>query len=224
MLRSILSGEVSNISVISILICSVVSLVLGMIISITHKYTSRYNKNFLITICVLPLLVESVILMVNGDLGTSIATLGAFSLVRFRSIPGNSREILIVFFAMTVGLSCGMGHVVFAVLITVIGCVSIFLFNRIKLFNRKEEEKILKITIPENLDYTNVFDEEFEKYTSNVELDQVRTTNMGSLFEISYKIVLSKNINEKEFIDDLRVKNGNLKIILSHPLDSNTDL
>lgn len=221
MLNSILNDTASNISIISILICSICSLIFGVLISITHKLTSKYNKNFLVTIAILPLLVQSVILMVNGDLGTSIATIGAFGLVRFRSLPGTSKEILIVFFAMAIGLSTGMGHIVFGGLVTIIGCTSILLFNNIKLFEKKECEKILKVTIPENLDYTTIFDEEFQKYTSKVELEQVKTTNMGSLFELSYKVVLNKNINEKAFIDDIRIKNGNLKIILTHAIDNN---
>lgn len=220
MLNSILNNSVSSIDILSILICSFVSLVLGIILALTHKHTSRCNKSFLITISILPLIVQSVIIIVNGDLGTSIATLGAFSLVRFRSLPGTSKEILIVFFAMTIGLANGMGYVVFSAIITVLGCICIFLFNKVKLFNNTNE-KILKITIPENLDYTNIFDEEFNKYTKSVELEQVKTTNMGSLFELSYKVILNKNINEKEFIDDLRIKNGNLKIILSHPIMNN---
>lgn len=224
MLNSILNDTTSSLNILSVLICSVVSLILGIILALTHKYTSKYNKSFLITISILPLLVQYVILMVSGDLGTSIATIGAFSLVRFRSLPGTSKEILIVFFAMTIGLSTGMGYIAIAAIFTILGCISILLFNKINLFNNKNYEKILKITIPENLDYTNIFDEEFQKYTSKIELEEVKTINMGSLFELSYKVTLNKNINEKKFIDDLRIKNGNLKIILSHQLLNNNEL
>lgn len=224
MLNNILNNSVSSISITSILICSVASLILGSLIAITHKYTSKYNKNFLVTITVLPLLVQSVIIMVNGDLGTSIATIGAFGLIRFRSIPGTSKEILIVFFATAVGLATGMGHVVFGAIMTAIGCLSLFTFNHIKIYDNKTNEKILKVTIPENLDYTKIFDEEFKKYTKEVELEQVKTVNMGSLFELTYKVTLNKGINEKQFIDDLRIKNANLKIILSHPIESSIDL
>lgn len=223
MLDSILNESISSVNIGSVLICSAISIILGVLVALTHKYTSRCNKSFLITVCVLPLLVEAVILIVNGDLGTSIATLGAFSLVRFRSLPGTSKEILIVFFAMTIGLATGTGYVALATIITLLGCFSIIFFNKVKLFNNNNE-KILKITIPENLDYTCVFDDEFKKYTIHVELEQVKTVNMGSLFELSYRVVLNKNISEKEFIDNLRVKNGNLKIILSHPLLNNGEL
>ena len=124
---------------------------------------------------------------------------------------------------MTIGLATGMGHAFFAILITIIGCLVILILTKIKLFNDNQCEKILKITIPENLDYTNVFDEEFNTYTKNINLEQVKTVNMGSLFELKYRVVLNDISKEKDFIDALRVKNGNLKIILSHPLEG-TDL
>ena len=158
-------------------------------------------------------------IMVNGNLGTSVAIVGAFSLVRFRSIPGTSKEILSVFFAMAIGLATGMGHVFFASLMTIIVSLALFLFSYIKLFDKNNKERILRIAIPENLDYTNMFNDIFDKYTKKIELTQVKTTNMGSLFDLSYNIILKSDINEKEFIDELRVKNGNLKITLSHPID-----
>lgn len=220
MLNSIFGSNMGSIELGSVLICSFVSLLLGVIISLTYKFTSRYNKSFLITISILPLLVESVILMVSGSVGASIATLGAFSLVRFRSIPGTSKEILVVFFSMAIGLSTGMGHIWLSIIITLIGCMAIILFNRISLFDDNKYEKILKITIPENLDYTDIFKEEFDKYTKKVELVKVKTINMGSLFEVTYNVVMNKDVNEKEFLDDLRIKNGNLKLILSQPLSN----
>lgn len=219
MLNSLFSTATSQVELTEVLVCSLISIILGIIIALTHKYTSKYNKNFLTTISVLPLLVQTVIIMVNGNLGTSVAILGAFSLVRFRSLPGTSKEILSVFFSMTIGLATGMGHLVFASIITVIGCIILLLLSKITLFDKDKQEKILKITIPENLDYTTVFDEIFNEYTKTVELEQVKTTNMGSMFDLSYRVILNKDINEKQFIDDLRVKNGNLKIILTHPLE-----
>lgn len=218
MLNSIFSNS-QSIDLASLLIASLVSLFLGIIISLTHKYTSNYNKNFLITLSVLPLIVETVIMTVNGNLGTSVAVLGAFSLVRFRSIPGNSKEILSVFFSMAIGLICGVGYIYYACLITIIGCISLLLLNNIKIFDKNKYEKILRITIPENLDYTDVFNDIFKKYLNDYKLEQVKTTNMGSMFELNYRIKLNKEINEKEFIDELRVKNGNLKIIISHPVE-----
>lgn len=219
MLNSIFSETASSVELSSILLCSIVSIILGVVIALTHKQTSKYNKNFLVTLSILPLLVQTIIIMVNGNLGTSVAIMGAFSLVRFRSLPGTSKEILSVFFAMTVGLATGMGHLVFAIIITIIGSLAIFILSKVALFNKNKKEKILKIMIPENLDYTNVFDDIFETYTEKVELEQVKTTNMGSMFDLSYRIILNENVNEKEFLDDLRVKNGNLKVMISHPIE-----
>lgn len=219
MLNSIFSETASSVELSSILLCSIVSIILGVVIALTHKQTSKYNKNFLVTLSILPLLVQTIIIMVNGNLGTSVAIMGAFSLVRFRSLPGTSKEILSVFFAMTVGLATGMGHLVFAIIITIIGSLAIFILSKVALFNKNKKEKILKIMIPENLDYTNVFDDIFETYTEKVELEQVKTTNMGSMFDLSYRIILNANVNEKEFLDDLRVKNGNLKVMISHPIE-----
>lgn len=219
MLNSIFSGASSSIELSSILICVACSIFLGVVIAFTYKFTSKYSKNFLITLAMLPLFVEAVIIMVNGNLGTSVAILGAFGLVKFRSLPGTSKEILFVFFAMTVGLACGMGHIFYASLITFIGCLLIVFFSKINVFEFDGSIKELKVLMPEDLDYTNVFDDIFKKYTNKVELEKVKTTNMGSLFELTYRVTLKQRANEKKFIDDLRVRNGNLKIVLSHPMD-----
>jgi len=207
----------ASVSLTQISLVALTAIILGLILAVTHKITSKSNKNFLISIATLPLLISIVIIMVNGNLGTSVAVLGAFSLVRFRSIPGNSKEIVSVFFAMTVGLVVGMGNLLFASLVTIVGAMLLIVLDKIKLFD-KNNEKILKITIPENLDYTEVFDEIFKEYTTKVELVQVKTTNMGSMFDLSYNVVLKNDVDEKKFIDDLRVKNGNLKIVLTHPI------
>ncbi len=221
MLTSIFSQTSSSIELTDVLICSACSIILGVLIAYTHKITSKYSKNFLITISVLPLLVQIVILMVNGNLGTSVAVVGAFGLVRFRSLPGTSKEILTVFFAMAIGLATGMGHIGLAIIGTIIGCVIIILFNKVTIFDINKKEKILKVSMPEDLDYTTVFDDIFEKYTKKVELEQVKSTNMGSMFDLKYLITLKKDANEKEFIDEIRTRNGNLKIILTHSLEEN---
>ena len=219
MLKSLFDSTSSSVELWTILVCTLVSIILGLIVAYTHKKTSKYSKNFLITLAILPVLVQTVMIMVNGNLGTSIAIVGAFSLVRFRSLPGTSKEILSVFFAMSIGLATGMGHVFFASIMTVIVAGAILLFNKTKFFDLNPNTKMLKIIIPENLDYTNMFDDIFDKYVSEFKLEKVKTTNMGSLFELSYRLTLKNRINEKEFLDELRVRNGNLKIILSHELD-----
>ena len=215
MFNSILT---ESLSLSSFAICISVAFVLGFIISILHMKTARSTRNFTTTLLILPALVTTVILMVNGNLGTSIAALGAFTLVRFRSIPGNSREILAVFFAMAIGLAVGTGFVGFACLFTLIVALVILIADVCHFGEMKREEKILKILIPEDLDYTSCFDEELETFTSHHELQKAKTVNMGSVFELTYRIELKKETNEKEFVDALRVKNGNLKIVLSHPL------
>lgn len=221
MLNSIFSStQTTSIEISSLIIASVASIVLGFLIALTHKYTSRYSKNFLITITLLPLLVEAVMLMVNGNLGTSVAIMGAFSLVRFRSIPGTSREILIVFFAMAVGLATGMGQIWVAISLTVVGCILIIFLNKIELFDKKRNEKTLKIIIPENLDYEEVFDDIFKKYTTRITLEKTKTTNMGSMFELTYNVNFKDNINEKEFVDEIRTRNSNLKVSISREPDN----
>ena len=220
MLESIIKTT-TELSIENLLTCSLTSIILGLIISLVHKFTSKYSKNFLITLATLPVLVQSIILMVNGSLGTSIAIVGAFSLVRFRSIPGTSKEILSVFFAMTIGLATGMGQLIFASIITILVSLILILLSKTKFGETKENTKILKITLPDNLDYTEVFDDIFTTYVKDHTLQQVKTTNLGSLFELTYLITIKKDINEKEFIDELRTRNGNLKIVLTHPIDNN---
>ena len=198
-----------------ILLSMGVALILGLIIAITHKVTSRYSKNFLVTITILPILVASVILVVNGNLGMGVAVAGAFGLVRFRSIAGTSKEILSIFFAMAIGLAIGAGYLVLAIVITLISSLSIILLEKTNIFEGNNNDKYLRITIPENIDYTEVFNDILDKYTCKYKLEQVKTTNLGSMFELKYLVNLNNNTNEKEFIDELRVKNGNLKISLS---------
>ncbi len=220
MFKSIFENS-NSLSIPTVLLCFTISLILGLIIAFTHMKTSKYTKNFVITLAILPALVQVVIIMVNGNLGTSVAVLGAFSLVKFRSLPGNSKEITSIFLSMAIGLSIGMGEIVFAIIFTIFICAILFILSFTKFGESKEITKILKITIPEDLDYTKVFDDIFQKYAKETDLEQVKTTNMGSMFELKYKIKLQKNINEKEFIDDIRCRNGNLTILLTNPIVEN---
>ncbi len=204
----------STLTLSSVSICIVVGLILGLIISYVHMLTSKYSKNFVITLAILPVLVAVVMMMVNGNLGTSVAILGAFGLVRFRSLPGTSKEIASVFWAMAIGLAVGMGQVIFASIITVlIGIVLVFL-NKTNFGEEKNKPKILNIAIPEDLDYIDVFKDIFDKYVNSYEIIKVNTANLGSIYEIRYEVVLKKDIKEQDFINDLRIKNGNLKISL----------
>lgn len=222
MFESILDS--SALSMTSILLCFGCAIVLGIITSLVHMYCGKYSKNFAITLAILPFLVSTVIIMVNGNLGTSVAVLGAFSLVRFRSIPGNSREIASVFLAMAIGLAIGMGQIVFAVILTMLASLVTIILSKTSFGTKKNEQKKLKIVIPEDLDFTGIFDDIFSKYIKNQKLEKVKTTNLGSLYELTYRVDLKENINEKELIDELRCRNGNLNIILGLFDENNNDL
>ena len=213
MFESIIS---SGLGIGNFIICIGVALLLGLIVAVLHMKTSKYTKNFVVTLSILPALVATVILMVNGNLGTSVAVLGAFGLIRFRSVPGNSREIMNVFFAMAVGLAVGTGYVFFAGIITIILTIYMLFLNSINFGDNKNGEKILKIVIPEDLDYGDIFDDIFEEYLNKVEISSVKTINMGSMFEVTYAVILKKDKSEKSFIDKIRVRNGNLKVSISH--------
>lgn len=204
-------------------ICILSALIMGAIIAIVHMKTSKYTKNFVISIAVLPALVELAIMMVNGNLGTAVSIMGVFGLIRFRSIEGNSKEIISVFFAMVIGLAIGMGHIAFAAVVTLAVSLIMLVYNKLPI-GSKECERNLKVVIPENLNYTNVFDDIFKEYTEKNELQKVKTTNMGSMYELSYIVELKKDADEKKFLDDLRVRNGNLNIIMSRRLDDDQAL
>ena len=205
------------------IILVLISLVLGVIISLIHTYKNDYTRSFIMTLAILPAIVCVVILMVNGNIGAGVAVAGAFSLVRFRSAPGTAREIGAIFAAMGVGLIMGMGYIGYAALFTALIGPAILFFARLAPGENKTNRKLLKITIPETLDYSDVFEEILDQYTSSHKLNQVRTSNMGSLFKLSYEIVLTDSTLEKEFIDKLRIRNGNLEISLSEYQIQNTE-
>ena len=215
MFNSILGN---GLTVSNFMTCMLTAFVLGLIVAVVHMLCERTNKNFVITLTILPMLITLVILLVNGNLGTSVAIVGAFSLVRFRSIPGNSREIMFVFFAMAIGLAVGTGYIAFAGVFTLLVGLLTFVLTKINFGEVASRDKILTILIPEELDYTSLFDEEFKEYLSSHKLVKAKTINMGSMFELTYQVTIKLDANEKEFIDKLRVKNGNLKIALSHPM------
>lgn len=214
MLKSIFNSESITLDLDKLLLCMVSAIILGIVIALVHKKTTNTSKNFIETIAILPILIAVVIMMVNGNLGTGVAVAGAFSLVRFRSVPGNSKEIMTVFFAMAIGLALGMGHIAFAIIVTIIVCIFILILNYIN--KNVKNIQSLTILIPENLDYNNLFDETLKKYTNSYKIEKIKTTNMGSLFELNYLIELKNNINTKQFIDELRIMNGNLKISLNN--------
>lgn len=215
MFDSLLSETSSTLSLETTLLCTVCSLVLGFLCALTYRIEERHSKNFMSSIIILPMLVQFVIMLVNGNLGTSVAVLGTFSLVRFRSVPGSSKEICYVFLSMAIGLATGMGYVSFACLFTIITCVVLYIVHKAPLKDPLHQLKELRITIPENLDYTEIFDDIFSEYTIKFDLIRVKTTNLGSLFELHYDITLKKDVSEKAMIDAIRCRNGNLTVICS---------
>lgn len=212
---SILVSETttSTFSVGTFLLCTIGSLILGALIAFIYTFRNTYSKSFVVTLALLPAIVQMVIMLVNGNLGTGVAVMGAFSLVRFRSVPGSAKEISSIFLAMAVGLATGMGYLAIAVLFVIIIGLANTLYTVSSFGEQKQVEKKLQITIPEGLDYTGIFDDLFHQYTSKWELTQVKTTNMGSLYKLNYRIALKDLSKEKLFLDDLRCRNGNLEII-----------
>lgn len=174
----------------------------------------NYSGNFAFSLAVLPAIVSVVIMVVGSDIARAISLGGVFALVRFRSVPGNSKDITNVFFAMAVGLATGMGYVGLAVVVTVVIGILYFVLNRFGFGVRRVVAKQLKITIPENLNYEGAFDDLFKEYADGCELEKVKTTNLGTLYELTYSIKMKPGINEKQFIDSLRCRNGNLNIVL----------
>lgn len=224
MLNSILNYSAATLTPVQFLICCTVSVILGISLAAVHTYRNHCSRNFFITLALLPLIVQTVIMLVNGNLGTGVAVMGAFSLVRFRSVPGNSREINSIFLAMAVGLAVGMGYLWLAsLLFLLIGFFTLLLLS-LPEGKSARTEKELKITIPENLDYFGVFDEIFGSYTSQNELIRVKTVNMGSLYELQYKIKLKSQDLEKRFIDELRCRNGNLPIVCAKAASDKEEL
>ena len=199
------------------LLCVGTSLILGVIMAFAYMFKTKYTKSFVVTIALLPAIVCVVIMMVNGNIGAGVAVAGAFSLVRFRSAPGTAREIVTIFLAMGAGLIIGMGYLAYAALFTIILCLILVLLNVIN-FGKKKNDllyKTIKITIPEDLDYTVIFEDLFLEYTKENELVRVKTTNLGSMFKLTYNVVLKDAKQEKEFIDKIRTRNGNLEIMVS---------
>ena len=208
------------------LLCIGTSLLLGLLLAFTFMYHSRYTKSFVLTLALLPTVVCVVIMMVNGNVGTGVAVAGAFSLVRFRSVPGTAKEITMLFLAMGSGLITGMGYLGFAVLFTIIMCAISILYNYLDFGTRKNVViyKTLNITIPEDLDYSNVFEDILVAYATSYELIRVKTTNMGSMFRLTYNLILKDATKEKEMIDQLRCRNGNLEITVSKQETTITEL
>ena len=224
--KGLFDSNTAVISVTDFLLCLGFSLVLGLIMAFAYMYRTRYTKSFVVTLALLPAVVCIVIMLVNGNVGTGVAVAGAFSLVRFRSVPGTAKEICTLFLAMGAGLIAGMGYLGFAVLFTVIMCAMFILYNRLDFGANKNAAtyKTVAITIPEDLDYSGIFDDIFKEYTISHDLARVKSTNMGSMFKLTYNVTLRDVTKEKQMIDKIRCRNGNLEITISKQETGSSEL
>lgn len=220
------NSTTASVSVWNFLVCMGVVLVSGALLALGYTLKGKTTKSLSVTLAILPAVVSVVIMFVNGNIGAGVAVAGAFGLVRFRSAAGSAKEIVAIFIAMCIGLLAGMGYLAFSVIFAVIMAAILFALNAIKLWNKKPNrtEKTLRITIPEDLNYAEVFDDLFDEYTESCETVSVKTTNMGSLFKLKYEIVLKDLSKEKQFIDELRCRNGNLEISISNKEDMQNEL
>ena len=210
MLNSIIGTELT---LSAFLICTAVSLVLGIGLAMVSRFRAHATQSFAVTLAILPVVVQVVIMLVNGNIGAGVAVAGAFSLVRFRSAPGTAREIGVLFLGMAIGLATGMGYVGLAALTFVIVSAALLTLTALHFGQRDSGERILKITIPENLDYEGLFDDLFDQYTKAHTLVKVKTSNMGTLYELEYRVTLRSEGVPKAFLDALRCRNGNLNIV-----------
>ncbi|MBC6309196.1 DUF4956 domain-containing protein [Listeria sp. FSL L7-1582] len=214
MLENVVKSSMMDLDVWQIIMYSGASVLLGVLVACVHMYRNTYSQSFIVTLTILPILVQSVIMLVNGNVGTGIAVLGAFSLIRFRSVAGGAREISSIFWSMGIGLATGMGYIMYALIFSAFVAVVLIVLTRTRFGSKsKVAERSLRISIPEDIDYANLFDDLLQSYGYEISLEQVRTTNMGSLMELRYYIKLKNVEQEKELIDAIRTKNGNLPVI-----------
>lgn len=224
MLNNIFSSILTNGTFTStqFAVVTLTSLVCGFIIAAGYSVRNKCSRSFAITLIMLPAIVELVIILVNGNIGAGVAVAGAFSLVRFRSAPGRGQEITSIFLAMAVGLATGMGYIGVAVFFTIIISVINVILNMTGFASAGESQRILKISVPENLDFEGKFEDIFEKYLSSYTYEEVKTSNMGSLYKITLSVVLKAGVSTKAMIDEIRTRNGNLDISLGRQIE-NTD-
>ena len=216
MLNTIITG--TEITLASFLLCTAVSLALGVLTALLSQVKEKSSQSFALALAMLPAVVQVIIMLVNGNIGTGVAVAGAFGLVRFRSASGSAREISLIFLAMAIGLATGMGYVAAAVLFFVIMAAFLLALQVLRFGAAAENVRTLKITIGENQDYDGLFDDLFQTYTVSSELERVKTSNMGTLYELEYRIVLRDEHRLKAFLDELRCRNGNLNIVCGRPV------
>ena len=212
----------ADIDILTYLLCLASAGACGVLSALAASFRTHASKSFLTSLILLPMIVCTVIAMVNGNVGTGIAVMGAFSLIRFRSVPGKARDIVVIFLAMTAGLACAGGYVAIALLFTLIVCLGMVIVSLIPMGSERSID--LHITIPESLRYANEFDDLFDKYLKAHRLIQVKTTNMGSLYKLHYRVEMKDAKQGQAFIDELRCRNGNLEIALCEVMDGVEEL
>ncbi len=203
-------------------LCLAAAFACGIIAAVTSGFRSNTTKSFLSALILLPPIVQTVITMVNGNIGTGVAVMGAFSLVRFRSAPGKARDIVSIFLTMTAGLACAAGYAVIALIFTAAVGAVMMLLSATAL--NSDRQRDMRITVPETLEFSGAFDDIFEKHLKSHRLVSVKTSNMGSLYKLQYKIELNNPSQLKEFIDELRCRNGNLEIAVSETVEGSDSL
>ena len=210
------NGE--SFTLINALIVIGASILLGFVISLAYMYTHKkdgYAPGFTLTLIMLPVIISIIILLVGNNVARAFSLAGAFSIIRFRSAPGDPKDIAYVFFTLAVGLACGMGYIGYGLIVTIILCVVLIILDTIKFAMPKTKSMRLKVLVPEDLNYEGVFDEVLERYSSKWTMESVKTKDFGALFEVSYRVSLNEDVSQKKFIDELRCKNGNLNITLT---------
>ena len=217
MLQSILSTTGDSFTFTNALIIMLVSIVLGLAISLVYLYTHRKegnDQNFCLTLVMLPIIISIIILLIGNNVARAFSLAGAFSIIRFRSAPGDAKDISYIFFTLAIGLACGMGYITYAILFTIILCLLMMVLSVIQFGQTKERPMQLKVTVPEHLNYQDLLDDLLEEHTLSWTLERVKTREFGSLFEVSYRIQLKNHRAQKEFLDQIRCRNGNLTVAL----------
>ena len=216
--NSVLANVSSDISVASAIITMLAALVLGGVIAFTYYKTQEeenFQRSMAITLLMLPVILSVIILFIGSNIARAFSLAGTLSIIRFRSAPGDPKDIGYIFFDIAAGLACGVGLYAYGAVFVILLCIVLVIAEKARLFERKTVQKHLKITIPEDLNYQGAFDDILQKYTKKYSLERIKTTDLGSLFELCYNVVMDGNQNEQEFLNELRCRNGNLNIILA---------
>lgn len=215
--NEVLSNVSGDITVVSAVITMLVAIVFGAAIGFTYYKTQEesYQRSMAVTLLMLPIILSVIILFVGSNIARAFSLAGTLSIIRFRSAPGDPKDIGFIFFDIAAGLACGVGLYGYGAIFVLILCVVIFIAEKFSIFQKKDVQKTLKITIPENLNYQGAFDEILKKYTKKYTLTKIKTTDLGSLFELCYNVIMRNDEDEQEFINELRCRNGNLNIILA---------